>query len=481
MIMSSRLLGLLCPTRCVSLTRLAPLLLVVASAGAPLAGQAQELDYMVYTESPRLFLSERRLKLLKRERERQSMRWVQFDSLISGGARMPEPGFAFALYSAITGEAAPCKRAATWALQQASPANPDDLRQIALVVDYCQFALTETETTQLSRRIAPSLASRPTSARAVRSAALAAFALADLEPQAASAFLRYAVEDWWRKRIQPEMRAERNPFPAKADLMAAVEFLHAIRDNLRADLREGTEKWFENLPPMLLLSYYPAPWPAAENEFRIPAFGASGDPDLTEAALGRASELALVAYDTNSQPHQFLQGWLIQDRFLMRGPFGITYELLWANPYLPGLSFTYMPDQAHMGGVLLVRSNWDEDATWFGYMNGRAQLFRNGARMEMKLEATTAPLTLGATRIHFGVAGLRFQTGWLKTSPDDERPVREEYDYVVGLSPNTLYDVEVDDEEVFESRTDSGGILALSFPVGQTGGVRISKAAPLPH
>jgi len=463
------------------LTRLATFVLLLAAVWNSSLAQGQELDYMVYTESPRLFLRERRLKLLKRERDRQSMRWVQFDSLIAGGAQMAEPGFALALHGAITGQAASCKRAASWAIQTADPSKPDDLRQIALAADYCQFALTETETSQMARKLAPALATRPTSARAVRSVALAAFALADSEPQAASAFLRYAVDEWWRKRVQPEMRAERNPFPSKADLMAAVEFLHAIRDNLRADLRDGTEKWFDHLPPMLLLSYYPAPWPAAENEFRIPVSAYPGEPDLREAALGRAAELALVAYDTNSQPHQFLQGWLIQDRFLMRGPFGITHELLWANPYLPGLSYSYMPDQAHMGGVLLVRSGWGEDATWFGYMDGKAQLFQNGARMEMKLDGTTAPLTLGATRIHFGLAGLRFETGWVKTSPDDERPVKEEYAYVVGLAPNALYDIEVDDEEVFEAQTDSGGILALTFPVGQATGVRIRKAAPLAH
>lgn len=436
---------------------------------------------MVYTESPRLFLRDRRLKLLKRERERQSMRWVQFESLITGNARMAEPGFAYALYGAATGEAESCKKAASWAIQAANPANLDDLRQIALVADWCQSALTDTESAQIGRKLAPALAARPATARAVRSSALAALALADSEPQAAAAFLRYAVEQWWRKQIQPELQAARNPFTSKADLMAAVEFLHAIRDNLRADLREGSVKWFETLPPMLVLSYYPAPWPAAENEYRIPMSSRPGEPDLVEAALGRASELALVAFDTNAQPHQFLQGWLIQDRFLMRGPFGIPYELLWANPYLPGLSYSYMPDQAHMGGVLLARSSWDEDAAWFGYSNGKAQIFRDGARMELKLDGATAPLTLGATRIHFGQAGLRFETGWAKISPDDERPFKEEYAYVVGLDPGALYDIEVEAEELAEARTDSGGILALTFPAGRATSVRIRKAAPLPH
>ena len=44
----------------------------------------------------------------------------------------------------------------------------------------------------------------------------------------------------------------------------------------------------------------------------------------------------MVAYDTNGLQNQFLQGWLIQDRYLMMTPFGAPYEFLWANPYQPG-------------------------------------------------------------------------------------------------------------------------------------------------
>jgi len=169
----------------------------------------------------------------------------------------------------------------------------------------------------------------------------------------------------------------------------------------------------------------------------------------------------------------------MRDPLMMRSPLGAPYELLWANPYLPGLSYTYMPDQAHMNGVLLARSSWDEDATWFGYVGGAAQVFKGGSRMQMRLDGNVAPLTLGATRIFFGASGFRFQTGWLKTSPDDERPVKEEYAFVVGVEPDTLYDVEVDDEELAEAKSDLGGILPLSFAVGRNAGVRIRKAAPL--
>ena len=33
------------------------------------------------------------MRLLRRERERASLRWQQFETLMAGGAAMPEPGF----------------------------------------------------------------------------------------------------------------------------------------------------------------------------------------------------------------------------------------------------------------------------------------------------------------------------------------------------------------------------------------------------
>jgi hypothetical protein len=79
------------------------LILILVATAWP---QVVEEEYRVYTEHPRLFLNTKRLRLLKRERERLSLRWQQFDALMSGGARMPEPGFAHALYQ-VTGDLAP--------------------------------------------------------------------------------------------------------------------------------------------------------------------------------------------------------------------------------------------------------------------------------------------------------------------------------------------------------------------------------------
>jgi hypothetical protein len=50
----------------------------------------------------------------------------------------------------------------------------------------------------------------------------------------------------------------------------------------------------------------------------------------------------------------------------------------------------------------------------------------------------------------------------------------------VGLDASRTYQVEIDDEEMFEAVTDPGGILELDLPHGKTVGVRIREAPPLP-
>ena len=79
---------------------------------ASVAAQTTEEDFHVYKEHPRLILTPARLKLLRRERERQTPRWQQFDALIQGKAAMPEPAFAYALYHQVTGNPDAAKTAA---------------------------------------------------------------------------------------------------------------------------------------------------------------------------------------------------------------------------------------------------------------------------------------------------------------------------------------------------------------------------------
>ena len=116
------------------------------SAASADNNQANE-EFRVGGEHPRLLLRTQKLRLLRRERERQSLRWQQFDLLMRGRAQMPEPGFAGAFYYQVTGDRTLGTQAVEWALGPGT-----DLRQLALVFDWCQVLLNETQSTALADR-----------------------------------------------------------------------------------------------------------------------------------------------------------------------------------------------------------------------------------------------------------------------------------------------------------------------------------------
>jgi len=229
---------------------------------------------------------------------------------------------------------------------------------------------------------------------------------------------------------------------------------------LNVDLRESVPAFFKEFPIYHLMSHYPAPFPAAENEYRIGA-SPSGEPDLQAAVLSRAAELSMVALDSNSPETQVLQGWLMNDRFLMRGLMGITYELLWANPYQPGLSYYHVPLVFYEErlGQLFIRSSWEDDATWVGLFAGQLQMFRAGAVTALNPALVREPLDLEEA-IVMGPDTRQFHA-----------PARELNDiFIVGLEPNRLFHLEIDNEEMTEVTSGAGGILYLK---GVRGGVAV--------
>ena len=434
-------------------------------------GSAQEeYDYKVYSDAPRLLLRERRLRLLRRERERESLRWQQFSLLMEGKAAMPEAGFASALYGIVTNSAESCRAAVRGA--------GADVRQAALVFDWCADQLSQADKASLIARLRPQLAQKTTDMLGARNRVFAALALADLDPAGSEKALREVVEGWWKPHVVPLLTARRYPLTAPDRIYALMEIAHVLRDNLKLELRDTAPAWFDELPALQMLSTYPAPWPATENEYRIPVFEGAGEPDLRLAALSRAASLALVAFDTNAQPQQFLQGWLLLDRFLMRGAFGIPYEFLWANPYQPGLSYYYMPDVYLTHGRLLIRSSWEEDATWFGYWDGKAQFFRDGARSSVNVDSAPGVVEVGDARVYFAGAGMKFDSGELPV--DEEARKREQLVFILHLKPMAHYDVDVDGEEMTEVAADEGGILALKFARGRKVSVRVKPAGAPP-
>ena len=87
---------------------------------ARLLAQTAPEGFKVYTDAPRLFLRAARLRLLRRERERRSLRWDQFETLWSGAAEFPEFGWSAALRYQIAEDAAAGSQAVGWGVARAS-------------------------------------------------------------------------------------------------------------------------------------------------------------------------------------------------------------------------------------------------------------------------------------------------------------------------------------------------------------------------
>ena len=418
--------------------------LCLAAIGAGAAAVAQSPDFQAPGQHPSLLLTPARLRLLKRERARESPRWQQFASLIAGKAAMPERAFADALYFQVSGDQEAARRAIAWALGEGA-----DLRQLSLVFDWCQSALSEQESAALAAKLEQALA-RPATAgvEEARSRAFAAIALAGTAPEVSERELRRIAEDWWGRKVVPPLTAGNDVLP-RTSRYALFELLHAVRDNLAIDLRESARQYFSELPAVELLSYYPAPYQAPENEYRVPA-SAGGEFDLHAAECARATDFAMAAYDTTSLGHQYLQGWLMHDLFSMHGPFGAPYEFLWANPYQPGLSYYHAPLAVHDSilGRLFIRSSWDDDARWAGFFGGKLQTLAGGRPQAIDL---ASPKLLDFDNRLVAVVGNA-------SSIAIENPAK--LIFLLGLKPQGRYSL---GGEIGERRADQSGIVELKF------------------
>ena len=423
--------------------------LVSLLASAPVSGA----EYPIDAEHPRLLLPQRRLRLLRREQERESLRWNQFQSLMRSGAQFPEVGFANALFYIVKGEQTVGRKAVDWAL--AAPPNADP-RQLALVFDWCQPLLSRTETDALAGKllqIAGAAPSNPTIATQ-RDRAFAAIALAGHAGYDPSPVLEQIIDKWWED-LAKQLSAGSLVLPV-TDHFALYELFHVVRDDLDTDLRESASKYFFTLPVYHLLSHYPAPFNAPENDYRVPISKPGATPNTRDAALSRAAALGMVALDVNSQETGFLQGWLIQDAYLMSSPFGAPYEFMWANPYQPGLSYHYLPNVFHdqENGRLILRSTWEDDASWFYQIPGVRQLYQEGKASDIAKQPVTAPLEFGSATILPAVSG----------SFNVKADAAHTY-YLFGMAPSATYNLEIDDEELREVSTDSGGVLELGYAI----------------
>lgn len=442
-------------------------LLLALGTGWPALAQSQTPDdFRADTDAPRLFLRPQRLRRLRRERERQAARWEQFARLYAGKAAFPEPVLAHALMAQATEDAAAAQTAARHARQ-----SPGDLRSIALALDWGAEYLDESARSALASRALQLLEATRAAADlpTIRSRVLAAMALAESHTPLSRATLHAALAAWWpgyARRLQSGAATV-----PRHELPALMELLHVVRDNLQLDLREQARAWFARQPPYHVLSYYPPSYPAAENEYHIPALlhlpPRPGEPDLNAAAQARVADLMLTAYDTTATEVQFVQGWVMNDRFNLQGAGGSPYELLWANPYQPGLTYQKLPLAFHDpdGGRLFLRSSWDEDAAWFGQEGSRRELCRDGQVQPVTTATLRQPLRIGEHLVVWAAATSRL------TLPAEETTSC----FLLGLEPNATYQIEVDDQEVEEARADRAGTLAFHPARRTSTGVRWRK------
>jgi hypothetical protein len=434
-------------------------------------------SFKVYTDAPRLFLRPARLRLLRRERERRSLRSEQFETLWNGGAEFPEFGWTAALRYRIAEDDGAGKQAVGWGVTRASATgavSENVVRQLALIADWCGPLMQAADKTAIFGRLeryttAPFPPAGLTLSEA-RTRTLAAIAISEARPAVAENALRDLYETWWMKSFIPALLSAKLHVP-NPDANALIELMHAFRDNLDFDLRETFGKWYKDYGPIHILAHYPEPFPASENEYRIPADPqiAQRGPDITKATLSRAAELAMVAYDSNAAETQLLQGFLMNDRFLMRSTLGIAYELMWADPYQPGLSYYHVPLVAHdsIGGELYVRSTWEDNAQWLGFFGGQLQLFGDGDLKHVDPQSAHDPMDLQEATVFFARNADKFRVPPRTApprppdaDPEDmaDSPALDDV-FIIGLQPGTPYHVEVDGEGMFEATSDPGGII----------------------
>ena len=312
--------------------------------------------------SPKLLLTAQQLKRLGRDRARNTERWTNFENRINSSPDSPERGFELALYHAITHDDKAGVAAVQWALDHSGEA-----RQVALVSDWCADKFTEPQRRQLlTAALKASLAQAgPGAARTV--AGLDPLHYRDLlflqvvlDPSFPTSY-----ETWWNSVVDILAKRDGVWLSDPEQVYALCEILEVVRENARIDLRADHLVAFQNLPSEYLLSLHP-------KQLERPTWQI------------RAAALALIGIDPNLASAQYVQGWAMEDSRVMREGQGVAYEFLWADPYLPGLSYYNLDPWAYDAdaGLLYARTTWEPDSCWIRISAAAARPGQTGAVAE---------------------------------------------------------------------------------------------------
>lgn len=355
-----------------------------------------------------LLLTPQRLRRLKRDRERQTARWINFQKRVESVPDSPERGFELALYYAVTGDQQRGREAVEWAKQ-----HPCVHRQVALVADWVSDLIPKDERQSVLHGSLCTGLYEDDELFLARDALFMAVA----EGGATA----HAYQDAW-SRLRPTM--ETSALSHASELYALCEYLMTVRALDQVDLRQDDTSFFRLLPREFLLGLTPS-------EIEHPEW------------MAHVAALALVSVDPNLEGSQFLQGWAMEDRQMLRDGPGVAYELLWADPYLPGIAYRNLDPWVYdPAGRLFARTDWDADACWIANLPG-------------KIRKENCPADAMERTMNFGT---------LTLTPVTERcvdlPARGNHESLIlwRMKPGQTLSYHADEKKEFTEATDAAGM-----------------------
>ncbi len=424
-----------------------------------------QAEYRVYNDRPRLFLEAGRLARLKKEIERNSLRWQALTELAASGAVFPEKPLLDALLYRLQGDEQALQSSVEWSKSLAARGidNAADLRRAALVYDWRHDAFDTEERTVLRNAVIQALETLLPQANLdvglIRSGLLAAIALAG-DWEGSERALAQLLEVHWKADVEGPL--ERGGLVDDgAALIAVLEACHALRYNLDIDLWRRTPAAFQTLAEARLLSYYPFTIDTPQGRARRPAvFRGDEARARAQAPLYRIAEMLLVAYEANSREFQFIQGWIRNDSYSLRLPPGALYEFLWVNPYLPGIPPQSAPLLAHdtVRGRLFARGNWENDGLWMGYVDGRLEITAGGRVAPVSVADRQAPLLLPGA----AVVPLNIPAKLTLALPKGEKnSMTNGKVYLIGLNSGETYAIKINNRRPRLIEAGAGGIVII--------------------
>lgn len=444
--------------------RIATLGLSLLACSWPGFGQA---EYRVYEDRPRLFLDESRLARLRKDVDRQTLRWRVLSDLVEDGAPFPEQPIVDALRYRVQDHGEAGESAVGWVVGLAASGirTASELRQASIVYDWCH-GLLQGEAMQVAREsiaeaVEAVLVSGGIDIGLMRAAILAAIALAG-DWDGSERALATLLGSRWDSQARPVLESGQFSDDG-ATLIAVLEASLVVRRNLEMDLLRPATEAVASLVRTRLLSYYPVDIETREGLARRPSrFGTDDAEAALQAPLYRIAELLLVAYESNLREFQFIQGWVRDDNYLLRSPMASPYEFLWGNPYLPGLTPQSAPTLAHdpVRGRLYGRMDWQRPTAWIGYADGRLELLAGDGLLVSDSDSARdlAPMYFPDAVVVSVDPPARVVLSW----PSSRDPLPEVVPiYVIGLRPGDSYGLKVAGRSARLVQAGKGGILVL--------------------